>query len=225
MTQSFPQTAPGLFSTAEAAAVPPPIAAAPFWTAQATPKASASGWLLDPDASTTLAGALPRVGAGLGLSALYGVALGTRAGGSSVFEHALGVPAAVLFVMLFGLPALYIVLAFLKTPLGVGDALSATTRATVTTGIVLAGLAPAVALYVVTSDATIAAGVSAALGLALAGFLGLRQLIGTMSRQLKGTDTATFGLATIVSYGFALFAAVLGARVWMLTLPLLGGGL
>ena len=62
-------------------------------------------------------------------------------------------------------------------------------------------------------------GVLAALGLAVAGFLGQRATFRSLPVEagLRGARYFLFRIA------FAVFAAVLAARVWWLVLPIFGG--
>ena len=87
------------------------------------------GWtstLLDVDADWR--GLAGRVATGAALSAVYGVALGAREGGSALLVHAIGVPAALLAVCTLGLPALFIVLALFDAPLSPIKAAGAAAR-------------------------------------------------------------------------------------------------
>lgn len=164
-----------------------------------------------------------RAALGLGLASLYGLALGAREGGIALLVHALGVPAAQLAVALLGLPALFILLALLDAPLTARRALGAAVRGIASSGLVLAGLAPLAALYVVTSASPAAAATAAALGLAFGGLLGLRHLLSTLREALEGADRATHTMATLAQVAFGLFALLLGWRVWSALLPLVGG--
>ncbi len=160
---------------------------------------------------------------GVGLAALYGLALGAREGGAALLTHALGVPAAIVAVIGLGLPALYILLALFDAPLSVEKAMAAAARGVASAGLALAGLAPLAALYVVTSGSAEGAGVAGALGLGLGGALGLRHLVSTLRAALAQADSATRLLATGAQIGFALFALVLAWRVWGALLPVVGG--
>lgn len=164
-----------------------------------------------------------RAATGMGLAALYGVALGAREGGSAMLVHAAGVPAALLAVAAVGLPALYILLALFDTPLSPRKAASAAVVGTASSGLVLAGLAPLAALYVVTSSNTEAAALAGTCGLLLGGILGLRNLVATLRESLAEADSATRTMALAAQLGFGLFAIVLGWRVWSALLPILGG--
>jgi len=165
-----------------------------------------------------------RLAIAVGLCALYGVAMGVCAGGPSILVHAAGVPAAVLAVLGLGVPALYIVLTIFGAPLVPARLAEATVGAFASTGIVLAGLAPAVALFVVTSGAPSTAAIASGTGLALGGAIGLRRFLRSLHEQLADADSATRAVSLIACAGFSLFAVALAARVSIGTLPLLGGG-
>lgn len=164
-----------------------------------------------------------RTAFGVGLAAIYGAALGAREGGLALLTHALGVPAALVAVGLVGLPSLYIVLALFDAPLSTERAAGAAVRGIASSGLVLAGLAPLAALYVVSSASAEAAGIAGTLGLILGGLLGLRHLVMTLREALEQADSATRVVATIAQLGFGLFAILLGWRVWTGLLPLVGG--
>ncbi len=162
-----------------------------------------------------------RFGSGLGLSAVYGLALGSRDGGASLVGHALGTPAALLAVGAVGVPAFAIVLALMNAPVDGARLAAVTARATAATGLVLAGLAPAALLFALTSSTREAAAGTALVGLVVAGGIGIAQLIGGLRRTLSRADSATRLLALLASLGFGLFAVALAARVWSATLPAL----
>lgn len=165
-----------------------------------------------------------RFGGALLAAGLLGVALGTRDGGASIARHALGAPAALLVVGGVGVPALCIALSLLGVPVAPSRVVALASRGAGVTGVVLAGLAPAVALFVVTSAAPGTAAVAAAIALATAGGLGLSRMLSCLARDLDRVDSATRGLAHVAVGGFALFAAALAARVWWMALPILHGG-
>lgn len=166
-----------------------------------------------------------RFAVGLGLAALYGVSLGTRQGGKAFLTHAAFVPAALAAVVALGVPALYIALALFDAPIEPPHAIAAASRATARTGLVLAGLAPAAALFVVSSDAPGSAAGSAIVGLVVAGAIGLTRMVGDLHGALDKAPAATRAKADFVFLGFAVFAVALSARVWWAALPLLRGGL
>ena len=159
-----------------------------------------------------------RFATGLGLAALYGLALGVRGGGAGLLAHALGVPAALLVALGIGVPALYIALALFDVPLALPTVIAAAARSASASGLVLAGLAPAAALFVVTSQRPGAAALAALTGLVLGGGISLIRLVGEL---LKGLDRTAVRLVLL---GFSIFAVTVAARIWWATLPLLRGG-
>jgi hypothetical protein len=165
-----------------------------------------------------------RFATGLGLAALYGLALGTRQGGKAFLTHAAFVPAALAAVVGLGVPALYISLALFDAPIEPPRAIAAAARATARTGLVLAGLAPAAALFVVSSDAAGSAAGSAIVGLVVAGAIGLARMMGDLHGALDKAPAATRAKADLAFIGFAVFAVALSARIWWAALPLLRGG-
>lgn len=164
-----------------------------------------------------------RFAVGLGLAALYGVSLGARQGGKAFLTHAAFVPAALAAVVALGGPALYIALALFDAPIEPPQAVAAAARATARAGLVLAGLAPAAALFVVSSDAPSAAAGSAIAGLVLAGAIGLARLVGDLQGAIHKAPAATRAKADLAFFGFAIFAVALSARIWWAALPLLRG--
>ncbi len=164
-----------------------------------------------------------RAGAGLLLASVYGLALGTRDGGSALWLHAAGVPAGLAAVALVGVPSLFVFLALGNAPIAPEGALSAATRALGITGLVLAGLAPTAALFLVTIESTVVAASVGGLGLAAAGLLGLAHLLGGLSRQLRSGGPLTRSSGNAALAIFAFFAVGLCLRVWWGLLPLLGG--
>ncbi|WP_437766517.1 hypothetical protein WMF27_24110 [Sorangium sp. So ce281] len=205
-----------------------PAAPAPGPAVEPTAGGGHRSWtaaLLAERPSASLREALSRVGVGVGLAALYGLSLGARQGGVSFVRHAAGVPAAMIAVACVGVPALTIVLTLFDAPLDPPRALSATARAAAATGLVLGGLAPASALFVVTSGADATAALMGLLGLAVGGAVGIGILLRDLGAvlQRKG-DLAGVSGTTAALVVFAVFAAVLALRVWWGMLPILKGG-
>jgi hypothetical protein len=190
------------------------LAVPPSWTAL----------LLAPDAAPSLRREAGRLAAGLGLASLYGAALGTRAGGSALLLHALGVPATLLAAFGLGTPALYIALALFNAPVEPPAVATAASRGVATAGLLLAGFAPAAALFVVSSERPGAAALAAGAGLAGALSLGLRRLLGDLGSALIGSPVTTRRAAVSACAGFVVFAAAVAARVAAALLPILGGG-
>ncbi|WP_438013781.1 hypothetical protein WMF18_22915 [Sorangium sp. So ce315] len=202
--------------------------AAPAAHGDAAARGGHLGWtaaLLAERSPSLLRDDLSRFGVGVGLASLYGLALGARQGGASLVQHAAGVPAAVVAVACLGVPALLIVLTLFDAPLDPPRVLSATARAAASTGLVLAGLAPAAALFVVTSASDLTAALMGLLGLAVAGALGVHALLRDLGVALR-RDGGVVGLAGhgAALLGFAGFAVVLALRVWWATLPILKAG-
>jgi len=164
-----------------------------------------------------------RVVTALALAAIYGAALGARGGGASILAHAAGAPAALAAVASLGVPALYIGLAFFGAPVGPHTAVSITSRAIATTGLVLAGLAPAAALLVVTVESPGVAAATSCAGLAVAGAIGLVSFVRGLHDEIRTSDSATRTISTLIVAAFCLFAVLLASRVWWSALPILGG--
>ena len=164
-----------------------------------------------------------RASIGLGLSALYGAALGARAGGRALVEHALGVPAGLVAVVLVGLPSMFVFLSLCRAPLDARALASLGARGLASAGLLLAGLAPAAALFVVSSQTAEAAAGVVSVGLVLGGGVALGRVAWQVAyRAFAGDAKASLG-GLAVAAGFALFAVALAARVWAAMLPILGG--
>jgi hypothetical protein len=210
---------------------PAPASAPPSADIAAEPRSAGApvgftAALLSTSAPLSLRSEVYRFGVGVGLAALYGVALGAREGGVSLFKHALGAPAAMVAVAGLGVPALTIVLTLFNAPVEPSRVLAASSRAAASTGLVLGGFAPAAALFVTTSASSATAAVLGALGLIIAGSIGLRRLLGDLWTAISRTDdVATRSAAFAAFLGFTVFAVALAARVWWVALPILKGGL
>ncbi|WP_044237816.1 hypothetical protein [Chondromyces apiculatus] len=177
----------------------------------------------DPAAPVDLRAEAARFCTGAGLAALYGLALGTREGGVSLLRHAVGVPAALVAVAGLAVPALFIALALFDAPLDPPRVVAASARAAASAGLILAGVAPAAALYVVSSNGEGAAIVAGGLGLVLGGVAGVSRLLRELGAGLAGQSEVRRLATGVVFAGFALFATALAARVWWATLPIFGG--
>lgn len=177
------------------------------------------------DDKLTLGVGLRRFGFAMVLAAGYGLAVGTRDGGASILKHAVAVPLAPLAVALVGVPALLIVLTLFDAPVSPTAAFSAASRGAAATGLVLGGLAPAMALFVTTTSTRPGAAISAGLGLILAGIFGLRAFLRTIGTPIRGADALPRTVSGFALAGFALFATALSARIWWSTLPIFGGSL
>src|SRR5215217_7557001 len=119
-------------------------------TSTATPQAEAfelterarqdefRGWaarLLEEDSAATGADFALRLGIGLGLSALYGVAIGTRHGGLALLQHSIGVPLGIVLVALVGAPSIFIFLSLCRAPLDVHAVVSTAVRGVLSAGL------------------------------------------------------------------------------------------
>jgi len=167
---------------------------------------------------------LARLGAGLGLAALYGLALGARTGGVSLVQHALAASAGLAAVGVLGIPALFVLLALVDAPVSPGAMLSAGARSLASAGFVLAGLAPSAALLAVTIESPDAVAFVTRAGLTLAGGIGLVQLTSSVRTMLKDLTAERRLKCNALLFGFSLFAIMLAGRVWY-TLPILKGAL
>jgi hypothetical protein len=155
----------------------------------------------------------------LGLASLFGLAVGLRAGGTGIATHAAGVVFGITGVVGLAVPALAVVLALADAPLdGLGLA-RATSRATATAGLVLAGLAPGAALFAVTVEDAITVSIVTAGGLALAGAIAARTFVRAVAPELAPRRAAHAAIPVFVA-----FAALLAARLFWLGLPLLRAG-
>jgi hypothetical protein len=175
------------------------------------------------DDKLALGEGLRRFGTAMVLAAGYGLAVGTRDGGLSILKHAAAVPLAPLAVSLVGVPALLIVLTLFDAPVSPTAAFSAASRGAAATGIVLGGLAPAMALFVTTTTTRPGAAISAGLGLILAGIFGLRAFMRTIGAPIRHAETLPRTVSGFALTGFAIFATALSARIWWSTLPIFGG--
>lgn len=179
--------------------------------------------LLASSDNTALKAEIKRAAIGLGLASLYGLALGARHGGTAFFIHALGVPAALAAIAALGVPALYITLAIFNAPIDAAQVGRAASRATATGGLVLAGLAPAAALYVVSSNENAAAAFAGVIGLFFAGIMSLRRFLKDLTEILSRGGFLVRGSAVVAFFCFSVFAAALALRIWLAALPLIGG--
>lgn len=160
-----------------------------------------------------------RFAAATGLASTFGIALGVRGGPLSVLHHALGVTLGMLGVCGLAVPALAIVLMLADAKIDALGLVRATSRAAAHAGLLLAGLAPGVALFSLTVEDAITVSIVGAGGLLLAGWIGAR----SFRRDLAPTlGEGVLGRLAVPS--FIVFAAVLGARIWWMSLPLLRGG-
>ncbi len=151
------------------------------------------------------------------LSSLFGVAIGLRSGGIAIVTHALGVSLGIVAVCALAVPALAIMLALANAPIDALGLSRATSRAAARAGLLLAGLAPGAALFAVTVEDAITVTCVTAGGLALAGLLAMQAFASELGDVRKGV------LSKLAVPTFLVFAAILAARIWWVSLPLLRG--
>lgn len=178
---------------------------------------------LVPSLTEPLGRELSRLASGLALASVYGLALGARAGGLQLLRHAWGAPLGLMVVAGVAAPALFVRLALLNAPLRPAQMVAAVAQGTFTSGLVLAGLAPAAAMLVVSIESTQAAAWMSGLGLWLAGSIGLFNLLAGLKDSLSGAGLNLRARAFISIAIFAVLACALSARAWGAWLPLLGG--
>jgi hypothetical protein len=203
ITRDTPGVAP-----AEAPSTP---AAAETWTLR----------LLGRSDSPTWPGEGQRLAIALGLSALFGVALGLRQGGVAIALAAVGAPAGILAVAALAAPAFAIVLALANAPVDAMDLAQATSRAAAKAGLILAGVAPGAALFVVTCEDAITVTMVGFGALTLAGAIAAHAFARELRPLLAAAPALTRRVMSLAMPLFLLFAAVLAARVWWIALPAL----
>jgi hypothetical protein len=214
-------------------------ALAPHLVAQAPPPEPAPGPALPPswterilDAGSIAGGATApawaregqRLAVAIGLASLFGMAIGLRVGGAAIAVHAFGVSLGILAVCGLAVPALAIILALVNASVDACGLARATTRAAAAAGLLLAGLAPGAALFALTVEDAITVTLVGVGGLALAGVLGMRSFVHALAPQLRGSDERARHLAMVAVPLFLVFAAILGARIWWVMLPIVRGG-
>ena len=166
---------------------------------------------------------LGRLAAGLALSAFYGLALGARSGGAELLKNALGVPLGLFVLGVVMMPSLTVLFAILDAPVTPSRVLSSLARALSAVGLMLAGLAPGVALLSVTVESAELAVSVARYGFLLAGGLGLVGLCVSLGRALSEAELSVARKGQLFLVGYGVFAVVLAARLWSAFVPMLGG--
>jgi hypothetical protein len=191
------------------------VSVAPTWAQDLLYGATEKGWSQEGR----------RLLLGVGLSVLFGAAIGLRDGGAAILVHALGVPAGIAAVSGLAVPALAIVLALANAPIDALGLARATTRAASHAGLVLGGLAPAAALFAVSVEDAITVTVMGFGVLLLAGALAVRAFVRELGAPIAGADEHAKRLIAVALPAFALFASALALRVWWIALPILTRGL
>ncbi len=165
-----------------------------------------------------------RAALGMALASIAGLAMGAREGLLAMAVHAVGVPCALLAVALLGLPSLYVVLSLFDTPLDSRALLAAAASALSATGLVLAGLAPTIMLFGVTSAGPEGAAITSSVGLAMGCLIGLLQMRFMIANSITQMSMARRAIAAGVLAVFGLFAIALATRLAYALLPVLVGG-
>lgn len=190
----------------------PPLPAA--WTERLLGTSEADGWRQEGE----------RLGVAVALASLFGAALGLRPGGPAIAAHALGVSTGMVAVCGLAVPALAIVLALVDASVDALGLARATSRAAAAAGLLLAGLAPATALFAVTVEDAVTVTVVGVCGLALAGLLAMRSFVRGLAPHLAVSDVRARRLSRVALPVFVVFASILGARIWWVMLPIVRGG-
>jgi hypothetical protein len=139
----------------------------------------------------------------------------------SIVVGALGAPAGILAVAAVAVPAFAIVLALANAPLDMMDLAHATSRAAARAGLLLGGLAPGVALLVVSCEETVSVSFFGFGALLLAGGIAANAFANELRPRLASAPGRARILLAVAMPVFLLFAATLAARVWWLALPML----
>jgi hypothetical protein len=174
------------------------------------------------DSSSGLSPELGRFAAGLSLSALYGLAIGARAGGAELLRNAVGVPLALVTLTLVVVPSLTVLFAMMDAPIDATRVLGALGRALASVGLVLAGLAPSVLWLCLSVESLVLARDVAFGGILLAGGLGLVQFVATLGASLAAADRGVVAKGYLVLAGHTVFASMLALRFVVLFVPVFG---
>jgi len=189
---------------------------------QTTPHArSHASALLDTTTSSTWMDEARRLAVAASLSAIFGVALGLRHGGVTLAWGAMGAPLGIVAVGALAAPALGILLALANAPLDALDLARATSRAAAKAGLLLAGVAPAAALFVVTVEDAITVTIVGFGALILAGAVAARSFQHDLEPMLAKTPGAQRAVVRVAIWAFLAFAGTLAIRVWFMALPML----
>ncbi len=181
---------------------------------------SIAGALLDTTSSTWIDEAR-RLAAAASLAAVYGVSLGLRHGGLTFAWGAAGAPLGIVAVGAVAAPALAILLALADAPLPALDLARATTRAAAKAGMLLAGVAPATALFVVTVEDAFTVTIVGFAALVLAGVVAARSFQHDLEPMIAKAPPAQQAIVRFAIWAFLAFAGALALRVWGLALPML----
>ena len=182
---------------------------------------NAASALLARSTSSTWIDEVRRLAVAASLSAVFGVSLGLRHGGLSLAWGAMGAPLGIVAVGALAAPALGILLALANAPLDALDLARATSRAAAKAGLLLAGVAPAAALFVVTVEDAITVTIVGFGALILAGAVAARSFQHDLEPMLAKTPGAQRAVVRVAIWAFLAFAGTLAIRVWFMALPML----
>jgi hypothetical protein len=182
---------------------------------------SLASTMLDVAPSSTWIDEARRLAVAASLSAVFGVALGLRHGGFSLAWGAMGAPLGIVAVGALAAPALAILLALANAPVNALDLARATTRAAAKAGLLLAGVAPATALFVVTVEDAITVTIVGFSTLILAGAVAARSFQHDLEPMLLKAPATQGAVVRVAVWTFLVFAGALALRVWWLALPML----
>lgn len=213
-------------TAATTAATPLPASTSP---GDGAPADDTSAWLVSIHAGDDLASAARRAGAGLALTLPFALAAGLRTNAAPLdaLVAGLALPVGLAMIALSGVSASTLGISLVAAPLSPATAASIASRGVFRAGLLLVGLAPLTALGVASGRA-LEALLSSSLVVFVAGATG----IGTIARGLVAATLAQDGSArlgsAVVALLFAMFALVMGLRVWLpvadaLSAPIFGG--
>lgn len=161
-----------------------------------------------------------RLGVGLGLAAVLGLAIGLRQGGVDLARHALGVPLVFLANLTLGVPALGIGLSFVDAQLSPRELVRTAVDAVAAGGVAFAGLAPVCAFFVLTTE-TLGGAAAFALGTLLVGSTVALLRFTTRTYALLRRKPDPSGAEAAIGLVFIGFAVVLSLRIFFTCIPLL----
>jgi hypothetical protein len=184
------------------------------------PKSLAST-LLEANTTSTWVDEARRLGVAASLAAVLGIALGLRHGGLALASGAAGAPLGILAVSALAAPALAILLALANAPIDALDLARATSRAAAKAGLLLAGLAPLAALFVVTVEDAITVTCVGFGVLSLAGLVAARSFHDDLGLKLAKANVGSRAAMHVAVWAFLVFSGALALRVWVQTLPML----
>jgi hypothetical protein len=125
--------------------------------------------------------------------------------------------------MALGVPALCIVLASFDAPLTTLEVARCAARGTAASGVLLAGLAPLAALYMVSADTQVFGALVGAGALVFAGVVAIVHFHAGVAALLQRATPLQRSSALLAVTAFDVLATICAARIWLGGLPLFGG--